>query len=90
MVDKDEGSSLPVGTTFGSGGGRMALASDPVSTPSMGWTTSSRRMSSAMVERQASITHCAVTYSATICAYGTKLSPSAWISSALYPSAYPL
>ena len=35
-VDEDEGSSLLVGTTFGSIGGGMMLASDLVSTSSTG------------------------------------------------------
>ena len=35
-VDEDEGSSLLVGMTFGSVGGGMMLASNPVSTPSIG------------------------------------------------------
>ena len=83
-VDKDEGSSLSVGTTFGSVGGGTTLASDPVSIPS------SLRTSSATHEWRASITHYAVTCSATIYACGTKLSPSTWISSALQPLVYPL
>ena len=66
------------------------FASNSVSTPSIGWTTSSRHTSSAMDERRASITHCAVTCSTTIYACGTKLSPNAWISTALHPSTYPL
>ena len=88
-VDEDEGSSLPVGMMFGSIGGRTTLASDPVSTPSTGYTTSSRRTSSAMLERRASITHYTVTCSTTIYACGTKLFPSAWILSTLHPSVYP-
>ena len=89
-VNEDEGSSLPIGMTFGSIGGGMTLASNLVSTSSIGWTTSSQRTSLAALERRASITHYAVTCSATTCACGTKLSPSAWISSTLHPSAYPL
>ena len=87
-VDEDEGSSLPVRMTFGSIGGGMMLTFDLVSTPSTGWTTSSWCTSLSTLEWRASITHCAVTCSATICAYGTKLSPSAWISSMLHPLVY--
>ena len=50
-VDEDKGCSLADGTTFGSVGGRTMLVSDPVSTPSVGWTTSSWRTPSAMLER---------------------------------------
>ena len=89
-VDEDEGSSLPAGTMFGSIGGGRTFASDPISTPSTWWMTSSQHTSSTTLERRASITHCVMTYSVTICAHGTKLSPSAWIASALHPSMYPL
>ena len=41
MVDEDKGCSLFDGTTFGSIRGRAALAFDLVSTPSVGWKTSS-------------------------------------------------
>ena len=40
-VDEDEGSSLLVRATFGLVGGGTTLASNLVSTPSIGWTTSS-------------------------------------------------
>jgi hypothetical protein len=89
-VDEDEGSSLLVRTMFGSVGGGMTLASDLASAASTGSTTSSRCMSVAIVEQRASITHYVVTYSATIYACDTKLSPNAWILSMLHPSAYPL
>ena len=36
VIDEDKGSSLSNGTTFGSVGGGMRLASNPVSTPSAG------------------------------------------------------
>ena len=65
------------------------LTSDLASATSAGWTTSSRRTSTATVERRASITHYVETCSATICVYGTKLSLSEWMASALQPSAYP-
>ena len=89
-VDKDKGCSLADRMMFGSVGGETMLVSDPVSTPSTGWMTSSWCMPSATLERRASITHYAETCSATIYAYGTKLSPSVWMASALQPSAYPL
>ena len=40
-TDEDKGCSLSDGVTFGSIGGGMTLASDPASTPSTGWMTSS-------------------------------------------------
>ena len=40
-IAKDKGCSLSDGTTFGSVGGGTTLASNPVSTPSAGWMTSS-------------------------------------------------
>ena len=40
-TDKDKGSLLSDGATFGSVGGRMTLASDLASTPFTGWMTSS-------------------------------------------------
>ena len=79
-----------VDMTFGLVGGKMTLASDPAFAASVGWTTSSRRTSTAMIEWRASITHCVVTCSATTYACGAKLSPSAWISSMLHRLAYPL
>ena len=82
-TDEDKGCSLSDRATFGSVGGRTTLASDPVSTPSIGWMTSSWRTPSATLEQRASITHCAETCSATIYAYGTKLFPSTWMASTL-------
>ena len=63
--------SVVVRTTFGSVRGGTMLASDPASAASIGWTTSSRCTFVATVERQASITHCVVTYSATT--YGREV-----------------
>ena len=50
-VDEDKGCSLSARTTFGLVGGRTTLASDPVSTPSVGWMMSSWRMPLAMLTR---------------------------------------
>ena len=82
-VNEDKGCLPSDGTTFGSVGGGTTLTPDPVSTPSIGWMTSSWRTPLAMLEQRASITHCAETCLATICAYGTNLSPSAWMASML-------
>ena len=49
-VDEDKGYWLSDGTAFGSVGGGTTLASDPVSTPSAGWMTSSWCTPSAMLE----------------------------------------
>ena len=89
-INEDKGCSPSDGTMFISVRGGTTLAFDSVSTPSVGWMTSSWRTPSTMLEWQASITHCAETCSTTIYVHGTKLSPSAWIASALQPSAYPL
>ena len=89
-VDKDKGCSLADGMTFGSVGDGTMLVFNPISTPCVGWMTSSWRTPSAMLARRASITHYMETCLATICTYGTKLSPSAWMASTVQPSAYPL
>ena len=49
-TDEDKGCSLSDGTTFGSVRGGTMLASDPASTPSVGWMTSSWCTPSAMLE----------------------------------------
>ena len=89
-IDEDEGSSATVGTTFGSVRGGTMLASDLAYVAFVDYAMSSRRTSTATVERRASITHCMVTCSATTYVCGSKLSPSVWISSTLHPSTYPL
>ena len=40
-TDEDKGCSLYDGATFGSVRGRTTLTSDPATTPSIGWVTSS-------------------------------------------------
>ena len=50
-IDEDKGCSLSDGTMFDSVGGGTTLASDPVSTPSVGWITSSWHTPSATLER---------------------------------------
>ena len=51
MVDKDKGCSLANRTTFGSVRGGTMLVSNLVSTPSIGWMTSSWHMPSATLAR---------------------------------------
>ena len=48
-VDKDKGCSLSDRAMFGLVGGRRMFASDPSSTPSTGWVTSSGCVPSAML-----------------------------------------
>ena len=66
------------------------FASDPSSTPSIVWATSSWCAPSTVFTWWASITHYAETCSPTNYACGSKLSLSSWMASRLQPLAYPL
>ena len=89
-TEEDKGCSPSDGATLGSIEGGAMFASNPGSALSADWATSSWRAPSTALARRASITHSAETCSATNCACGSKLSPSAWMESGLQPSAYPL
>ena len=82
-----------VGTTGESRGcsssGRTTFGSELGSMPFVGSATSAWCAPSVVFARRASITHYVETCSATNCACGSKLSPSAWMASGLQPSAYP-